>query len=66
MMKNVAYNFVIPCSIFELSIVLYDWLMTSFCLQKVKKMYEAKFPERKSAQRTFLQLACLSKHHISP
>ena len=40
-MKSVVYNFVIPCFIFELSTILYDWLMTSFCLQKVKKLYEA-------------------------
>ena len=35
---NVVYNFAIPCFIFELSTVLYDRLMTSVCLQKVKKM----------------------------
>ena len=41
MIKNVVYHFVIPCFIFELYTILYDWLMTSFCLQKVMKMYEA-------------------------
>ena len=47
-MRNVVYNFVIPCFIFELYIILYDWLMTSFCLQKVMKMYEAGYvPRRK-------------------
>ena len=45
MMKNVVYSFVIPCFTFGLSIISYDWLRTSFCLQKVKKLYEAKFPE---------------------
>ena len=41
MIKNVFYHFVIPCFIFELYTILYDWLMTSFCLQKVMKIYEA-------------------------
>ena len=41
MKKNVVYHFVIPCFIYELDTILYDWLMTSFCLQKVMKMYEA-------------------------
>ena len=43
MIKNVVYHFVIPCFIFELYTILYYWLMTSFCLQKVKKMYEADY-----------------------
>ena len=41
MIKDVVYNFVIPCFIFELSTILYDWLITSFCLQTGKIMYEA-------------------------
>ena len=56
MMKNVVYNFMIPCFILELSNILYDCLMTSFCLQKVKKVYEADYvSKRKLTQRTFFQ-----------
>ena len=67
MIKNVFENFVIPCLSFDLSTILYDWLMTSFCLQKVKKMHEADYvSQRKLTPRTFLKLACLSEHHISP
>ena len=40
MIDNAVYNFVIPCFIFELSTILYDWRIRSFCLQKVKKMYK--------------------------
>ena len=54
MMKSVVYYFVIPCFIFELSTILYDWLMTSFCLQKVKKVYEADYvSNRKLTQKNF-------------
>ena len=37
--KDVVHNFLTPCFIYELStvFVLYDWLTTSFCFQKVKK-----------------------------
>ena len=67
MIKNVVENFVIPCFIFELYTILYDWLMTSYCLQKVKKMYVADYvSQRKLTPRTFLKLTCLSKNHISP
>ena len=38
MIKNVVYHFVIPCFIFELYTILYDCLMTSFCLQKVCRL----------------------------
>ena len=65
MRKNVVYHIVIPCFIFKLYTILYDWLMTSFCLQKVMKMYEAGYVyKRKLTPRTFLKLAYLSKHHI--
>ena len=41
MINNVVYHFVIPRFIFELYTILYDWLMTSLCLQEVMKRYEA-------------------------
>ena len=50
----------IPCFIFELSTILYDWLMTSFCLQKVKKMHEVDcVSKRKLTEKSFLELTCL-------
>ena len=39
-MKNVIKIFLILCVIFELSTNVYDWLMTSFCLQKYEKLYK--------------------------
>ena len=57
MIKTVVYNFVIPSFIFELSAILYDWLMMSFRLQNVKKVYETDHvSKRKSTQRTFFSL----------
>ena len=54
MVKKVVYNILIPCFIFELSTILYDWLMKSCSLQKVKKAYEADYvSKRKLTQRTF-------------
>ena len=54
MLKNVARNFVMPCFIFELSTILNYWLMTSFCLQKVKKVYLADYVSKgELSQRTF-------------
>ena len=41
--KNVVQNLLIPYFIFELSTILFDWLMTSFCLQRVKRTYEMYF-----------------------
>ena len=65
--KNAFYNFVIPCFNFELSAILQDLLMTSFCFEKVKKVYETDYvSKRKLTKRTFLQLSCLSRHHGSP
>ena len=46
---------------FDLCSILSDWLMTPFCLQKVKKVYKICYSFRgKSTQRSFLQLKCLS------
>ena len=54
-----------PCFIFELFAVLYDWLMTSFCLQKAKKEYKIYYiSSGKSTQKRFLQSKFFSKHRI--
>ena len=67
MIKNVVYEFLIPCFIAELSTILYDWLMTSFCLQKIKQKYEADYvSKRKLTEGTFLPLTRLSKNRSSP
>ena len=56
MIKNVVYNFAIPCLNFELSIILYDWPVASFCSQKVKEVYEADYVSNRTlTQRGFLQ-----------
>ena len=76
MIKNVVYNFAFSYYFvyyysynfesFFISKLSIDWLMTSFCLQKVKKMYEGDYvSKRKLTLRTVLKLTCLSKHHIS-
>ena len=60
MIHTVVKNVWIPCFIFELSTVLYNWLMTSFCLQNVKKIYKIYYISRgKSTQRSFFQLKWL-------
>ena len=53
MIQNVVKNFWIPCFIFELSTVLYDWLMTSFCLQKAKKVYKIYCNSREKSTQVF-------------
>ena len=59
MIKNVVHNHLIPCFILELSMILYDEVIS---LQKVKNVFEADYvSKRKLTQRT-----CLSRHHISP
>ena len=65
MIRNIVYDFVVPCFIFELYTILYDWLMMSFCLQNLKKMYEIDYVSKmKIDSKNFLRLTCLSQHHI--
>ena len=46
--KECHLKFVIPCFIFEISTILYDWLMMSFCFQNVKNVYQIYcFPKEK-------------------
>ena len=55
MIKHVIYNIFIPCFIFALSTVLYIRLMTSFCLQKVKKVYKVDHVAKENSyQKTFV------------
>ena len=59
-------TFLYLVSFFELSTILYDKLMTSFCLQKIKDVFKVDYVSKgKPTPKKFSSVECLSKHHIN-